>query len=166
MELNFKGPESIFKNGKSSECVCCGDRQLNKKAKATRPPIQKAGISGVIQATLSRLFRRRVQLCQKISSFQTTRGGHHRNYASLADKRKVRRHFRCFSENACSFVKRSRIRTTTCCSESKGASFRNRRGACSEIEEAYLEIEEAPLFQKAGIAGSKRLSTRVKSTTT
>ena len=68
MELKFhKGPESSFRNGKSSECVCCGDRQLNKKAKATRPPIQKAGISGVIQATRSLLFRRRIQLCQKIS---------------------------------------------------------------------------------------------------
>ena len=95
-----------------------------------------------------------------------TRGGHHRNYTSLADKRKVRRRFLCFSENACSFVKRSRICTTTCRSESEGASFRNRRGACSEMEEAYSKIEEAPLFQKAGIAGSKRLSTRVKSTTT
>ena len=84
-----------------------------------------------------------------------TRGGHHRNYTSLADKRKVRRRFLCFSEDACSFVKRSRICTTTCRSESEGASFRNRRGACSEIE-------EAPIFQKAGFAGSKRLSTRVK----
>ena len=114
----------------------------------------------------ARLFRRRVQLCQKISSFQTTRGGHHHNYASLADKRKVRRRFLYFSEDACSFVKRSRICTTTCRSESEGASFRNRRGACSEIEEAYSKIEEAPLFQKAGFAVSKRLSTRVKSTTT
>ncbi|KAB2617300.1 S ribonuclease [Pyrus ussuriensis x Pyrus communis] len=50
---------------------------------------------------------------------------------------------------------KSRIRTTTCRSESKGASLRNRRGACSEIEEVSFRNRRGVTISKSRICGIK-----------
>ena len=109
-----------------------------------------------------RKVRRRSLGFSETRSTLSTRGGHHRNYTSLADKRKVRRRFLCFSENACSFVKRAASALLRVVQKAKGRRSEIEGAPAQKSKRRRSEIEEASLFQKAGFAGSKRLSTRVK----
>ena len=136
MKIILKRPETIFKNGQFSECVCWSDRYLCKKPSDTTTDSKIRIFLREVRRRVRGFSENAFNFVKRYLTKSKTRGGHHRNYTSLADKRKVRRRFLCFSENACNFVK-SGAR-----SEIEEASFRNRRGV--------VQISK------------RRLSTRVK----